>query len=137
MVDLPPTVGVVPVLALCLEPARLALVMKLMERGTVFDVVQRIPADDSKASAGLPEEFVGRSWAFRVYLAHKCASRLSALHAVEPPKGPVIHRDIKAANFLVDKGWNVFLADLGLAKSLAENTISKYTGMKAAVLRFV
>src|SRR5690242_13390586 len=119
--ELSQTVGVVPTLALCLEPSRLALVMRLMS-DSVWDSVQSIGVGK------LPDEFAGRPWVSRLDLAHKCAKRLSALHAVSPPRGPVIHRDIKAANFLVSPSCEVFLADLGLAKTMDESPISKYAG---------
>lgn len=62
MLDLPPTVNVVPTLALCLEPSRLALVMKLMDKGTVWDAVQHISSGAGAGAGGLPEEFAGKPW---------------------------------------------------------------------------
>lgn len=118
MTDLPALVNVVPPLAVCFEPGRLCLVMRLMERGTVWECVQRA------ARGILPEEYVGRQWAFQLYLAHECAVRLAALHELS---SPVLHRDVKAVNFLVDAGWKVFVADLGFSKKVPESKAAPST----------
>eukprot|EP00268_Persea_americana_P043166 TRINITY_DN43327_c0_g1_i1.p1 TRINITY_DN43327_c0_g1~~TRINITY_DN43327_c0_g1_i1.p1 ORF type:complete len:364 (+),score=54.54 TRINITY_DN43327_c0_g1_i1:156-1247(+) len=52
------------------------------------------------------------SWFRRVVMAFQLARAVLALHESTPP---VIHRDIKSANILLDSDWNARLADFGLA----------------------
>ncbi|XXG65194.1 hypothetical protein AAC387_Pa05g2961 [Persea americana] len=52
------------------------------------------------------------SWFRRAVMAFQLARAVLALHESTPP---VIHRDIKSANILLDSDWNARLADFGLA----------------------
>lgn len=119
MVTVPPDARVVRLEAVCFEPLRLCLVMPLMERGSVWDVIS-MPGN----AANVPEEWHAHldgsgslPWVFRLDLAHKCAVRLNALHSCHPP---IVHRDIKAANFLVSRGWEIFMGDLAFSTTLDE-----------------
>ncbi|KAF5207446.1 Serine/threonine-protein kinase-like protein [Thalictrum thalictroides] len=51
-------------------------------------------------------------WAKRVRFALQIARAVDALHSANPP---VIHRDIKSSNVLIDGNWNARLGDFGLA----------------------
>ncbi|XP_068312067.1 serine/threonine-protein kinase-like protein At1g28390 [Pyrus communis] len=51
-------------------------------------------------------------WTRRVRFCLHVARAVQALHSSNPP---VIHRDIKSSNVLIDKDWNARLGDLGLA----------------------
>ncbi|XP_057727407.1 serine/threonine-protein kinase-like protein At1g28390 [Arachis stenosperma] len=51
-------------------------------------------------------------WTARVRLALQIAKAVHALHTSNPP---VIHRDIKSSNVLIDGAWNARLGDFGLA----------------------
>lgn len=51
-------------------------------------------------------------WARRVRFALQIAKAVQALHASNPP---VIHRDIKSSNVLIDEYWKARLGDFGLA----------------------
>jgi serine/threonine protein kinase len=53
-------------------------------------------------------------WLCRVLsLAADIARALLYLHHVAKPA--VVHRDVKPANFLLDRAWRVKIADFGLA----------------------
>lgn len=52
------------------------------------------------------------SWFRRAVMALQLAQAVLSLHESTPP---VIHRDIKSANILLDSNWNARLADFGLA----------------------
>lgn len=52
------------------------------------------------------------SWTRRVQFALQIAKAVQALHLANPP---VIHRDIKSSNVLIDESWNARLGDFGLA----------------------
>ncbi|CAN1331964.1 Serine/threonine-protein kinase-like protein At1g28390 [Linum perenne] len=51
-------------------------------------------------------------WTRRVRFALQVAKAVQALHSSDPP---VIHRDIKSSNVLIDAGFNARLGDFGLA----------------------
>jgi eukaryotic-like serine/threonine-protein kinase len=73
-------------------------------------------------AAGSLVDWVARSGAFDVPLflrvAAQLAGALSYLHA----EG-FVHRDVKPANILLDAGEHVYLADLGLATTVAETVV--------------
>eukprot|EP00252_Welwitschia_mirabilis_P017947 TRINITY_DN40075_c0_g1_i1.p1 TRINITY_DN40075_c0_g1~~TRINITY_DN40075_c0_g1_i1.p1 ORF type:complete len:392 (+),score=75.03 TRINITY_DN40075_c0_g1_i1:145-1320(+) len=52
------------------------------------------------------------TWPRRVHIALQTAKAIRDLHSASPP---VIHRDIKSSNVLIDAKWNARLGDLGLA----------------------
>ncbi|BBG95826.1 Protein kinase superfamily protein [Prunus dulcis] len=51
-------------------------------------------------------------WTRRIRFGLHVAKAVQGLHSSSPP---VIHRDIKSSNVLIDKDWNARLGDLGLA----------------------
>ncbi|KAK3420889.1 hypothetical protein EUGRSUZ_G00446 [Eucalyptus grandis] len=56
------------------------------------------------------------TWDIRMKIAVGIAKGLAYLHEGLEPK--VVHRDVKASNILLDKGWNPKISDFGLAKLL-------------------
>lgn len=89
--------NVLQLLGLSLTPARLMIVMELMEK-SLFDV--------------LHDSTVGLEWGRRVELAHGIAAGLSYIHSRE-----AVHRDIKSLNVLV-RGREVKIADFGSTRGL-------------------
>lgn len=51
-------------------------------------------------------------WPRRSLMILQIAMAIQALHEASPP---IIHRDVKSANILIDSQWNARLADFGLA----------------------
>ncbi|CAB1416199.1 unnamed protein product [Pleuronectes platessa] len=89
--------------------ARLGLVMKYMEKGSLdslqqtFDRVQQLPL------------------VFR--LAHQVALGINFLHSLSPP---ILHRDLKPSNVLLDSDLNAKLTDFGLSQpSQTQAQVSK------------
>lgn len=74
------------------------LVVEFMSNGTLYDVLH--------SSARPP------NWGRRIRLALQTAKAIDTLHSSTPP---VIHRDIKSANVLIDQNYNARLGDFGLA----------------------
>ncbi|GMH04400.1 hypothetical protein Nepgr_006239 [Nepenthes gracilis] len=74
------------------------LVVEFMSNGTLYDVLH---------SNSRPP-----NWGRRFRLALQTAKAIETLHSQYPP---VIHRDIKSANVLIDRNFNARLGDFGLA----------------------
>jgi len=53
------------------------------------------------------------SWPLRLSIAVESAAALTYLHAIEPP---VVHRDVKTTNILLDADYHVKVADFGLSR---------------------
>ncbi|KAM0899492.1 hypothetical protein ACQ4PT_021338 [Festuca glaucescens] len=65
----------------------------------------------------LPPSAPGLDWCTRMRIAQGAAKGLEYLHdASRRPGPPVIYRDFKASNILLDAGFNARLSDFGLAK---------------------
>ena len=91
----------------CLDPPNRAIVTELVSRGSLWDVL-RTPGL-FPAHSGL--EF-WPAWVSRRVL-DCCLRGLIYLHRHTPP---IIHRDLKSANLLIDDSFNVKICDFGLAR---------------------
>ncbi|PIN23650.1 Serine/threonine protein kinase [Handroanthus impetiginosus] len=74
------------------------LVVEFMSNGTLYDILH----SNSRPPI----------WGRRIKLALQTAKAIDTLHSLNPP---VIHRDIKSANVLIDRNFNARLGDFGLA----------------------
>ncbi|KAG7966496.1 hypothetical protein I3843_08G054300 [Carya illinoinensis] len=75
------------------------LVVEYMPNGSLYDLLH----SSSRSAPG---------WGRRIRLAVQIAKAVQALHSSNPP---VIHRDIKSSNVLIDENCNARLGDFGLA----------------------
>ncbi|XP_028109747.1 uncharacterized protein LOC114308372 isoform X2 [Camellia sinensis] len=71
-------------------PQRLCIVTEFLPRGSLFRLLQRNTAK--------------LDWRRRVHMALDIARGMNYLHHFSPP---IIHRDLKSSNLLVDKNWTV------------------------------
>ncbi|KAL6842360.1 hypothetical protein ACP4OV_027787 [Aristida adscensionis] len=94
--------NLVKLVGYCCEADHLVLVYEYMPLGSVESHLF------SRTAAPLP-------WAVRMRIALGAARGLAFLHDAEPR--PVIYRDLKTANILLDAGFNAKLSDFGLAKA--------------------
>eukprot|EP00253_Pinus_taeda_P033729 PITA_33729 len=84
------------------DSPELLLVYELVPNGTLADHLH----GDRKTPNVLP-------WNTRLNIAIQTAQALAFLHALDPP---IIHRDVKSSNILLDENLDTKLADFGLCR---------------------
>ncbi|XP_020682291.1 probable serine/threonine-protein kinase DDB_G0282963 isoform X2 [Dendrobium catenatum] len=94
-----------------LSPERLCIVTEFLPRGSLFRLLQRNAAK--------------LDWRRRAHMALDIARGMNYLHHCNPP---IIHRDLKSSNLLVDKNWTVKVGDFGLSRLKHETYLTTQTG---------
>ncbi|XP_021905208.1 probable serine/threonine-protein kinase PIX7 isoform X2 [Carica papaya] len=97
--------NLVKLVGYCIEDDQRLLVYEFMPRGSLENHLFR------KGSLPLP-------WSIRMKIALGAAKGLAFLH--EEAEKPVIYRDFKTSNILLDADYNAKLSDFGLAKDAPE-----------------
>ncbi|KAK3002567.1 hypothetical protein RJ639_022062 [Escallonia herrerae] len=93
------------------SPQRLCIVTEFLPRGSLFRLLQR---NTSRLD-----------WRRRVLMALDIARGVNYLHHCSPP---IIHRDLKSSNLLVDRNWTVKVGDFGLSRLKQETYLTTMTG---------
>uniref|UniRef100_A0A1D1YKK8 non-specific serine/threonine protein kinase n=1 Tax=Anthurium amnicola TaxID=1678845 RepID=A0A1D1YKK8_9ARAE len=93
------------------SPQRLCIVTEFLPRGSLFRLLQR--------------NTTRLDWRRRVHMALDIARGMNYLHHCNPP---IIHRDLKSSNLLVDKNWTVKVGDFGLSRLKHETYLTTNTG---------
>ncbi|KAK6772776.1 hypothetical protein RDI58_028014 [Solanum bulbocastanum] len=93
------------------SPQRLCIVTEFLPRGSLFRLLQR---NASKLD-----------WRRRIHMALDVARGMNYLHHLTPP---IVHRDLKSSNLLVDKNWTVKVGDFGLSRLKHETYLATRTG---------
>ncbi|KAH7441785.1 hypothetical protein KP509_03G054200 [Ceratopteris richardii] len=93
------------------SPQHLSIVTEFLPRGSLFKLLHR----------GSP----GLDWRRRVRMALDIARGMNYLHHLNPP---IVHRDLKSSNLLVDKNWTVKVADFGLSRLKHETYLRTVSG---------
>ncbi|XP_061349075.1 serine/threonine-protein kinase STY8-like isoform X2 [Gastrolobium bilobum] len=89
------------------SPQRLCIVTEFLPRGSLCRLLHR---NTSKLD-----------WRRRVHMALDIARGVNYLHHCNPP---IIHRDLKSSNILVDKNWTVKVGDFGLSRLKLETYLT-------------
>eukprot|EP01018_Ginkgo_biloba_P002859 Gb_26122 [translate_table: standard] len=92
----------VQLLGFCLEGRDLILVYELLPNGTLEEHLL-----GSRGLKPMP-------WDIRVTIAIEVAEALAYLHTCMNP--PIVHRDVKSSNILLDNAFHAKLADFGLSR---------------------
>ncbi len=87
------------------------VVTEFCERGSLTDVLKR----GRKAEPGAVEAL---SWKLRLSMAADAAKGMLYLHARPQP---IIHRDLKSPNLLVDSHWRVKVCDFNMSRIMEES----------------
>ncbi|KHN17687.1 U-box domain-containing protein 34 [Glycine soja] len=96
------------------------LVYEYMENGSLEDYLLK-----KNGKPPLP-------WFFRFRIVFEMACGLSFLHNSKPE--PIVHRDIKPGNVLLDRNYVSKIADVGLAKLLVEVVPDNVTEYRESIL---
>ena len=105
---------------------KLAIISQYIPKGSLFHILHRpksnIPLDPKR----------------RLRMAQDLARGILYLHSRKPP---IVHRDLKSPNLLVDRDFTVRVCDFGLSRVMGgsalstKNTIGTYHWMAPEVLR--
>ena len=125
--------NVVMYLGVCADPP--LVVTEYCARGSLCDVLKRARSAAMNAAATASASPGGNAasaaaaaaaaasaldWPRRLAMALDAAKGMNYLHSSDPP---VIHRDLKSPNLLVDKHWRVKVCDFNLSRVLEEQAV--------------
>ncbi|DBA69721.1 TPA: hypothetical protein ACH3X2_012649 [Trebouxia sp. C0005] len=102
--------NVVLFMGVCLDPP--CMVTEFCARGSMFDVLAK-----ARTSPLLAQQL---DWPKRVSMALDAAKGMLQLHSHKPP---ILHRDLKSPNLLVDKHWRVKIADFNLSRVMEAQAV--------------
>nr|XP_043619645.1 probable serine/threonine-protein kinase DDB_G0281745 [Erigeron canadensis] len=93
------------------SPQRLCIVTEFLPRGSLFQILNRNTTQ--------------LDWRRRLHMAMDIARGMNYLHNHTPP---IVHRDLKSSNLLVDRNWTVKVGDFGLSRLKYETYLKTKSG---------
>lgn len=109
--------NILQLMAVCLQPPNVSMITQFCPRGSLFKLMH------SKQQQPAPQVFDERR---RMQMARDVACGMHYLHTQRPP---IVHKDLKSPNLLVDKDWTVKVCDFGLSRVLRNTLImTKHQG---------
>jgi hypothetical protein len=129
----------------CLEPPNFAIVTELASNGSLWDAL-RLPINSYNEAFAVCNGWNHDGWPQSLYATGSPHPRGSSMHIPIPPAGtwpwalvkkvasgaargmtylhggtpPVLHRDLKSANLLLDESYNAKVCDFGLSRLKAQ-----------------
>ncbi|XVE68611.1 hypothetical protein DITRI_Ditri09bG0082200 [Diplodiscus trichospermus] len=94
------------------QPPKLSIVTEYLSRGSLFRLLQ------------IPDAALVLNERRRLNMALDVARGMNYLHQLKPP---IVHRDLKSPNLLVDSTYTVKVCDFGLSRSKANTFLSSKT----------
>ncbi|KAL9666537.1 hypothetical protein QQ045_000871 [Rhodiola kirilowii] len=117
--------NIVKILGYCASGQDRALIYEFIERGSLDQWLHDTLSFEA-------EEWLG--WEARVNVIRGVANGLAYLHGLEKP---IIHRDIKASNVLLDSSFHAHIADFGLARRIEVSNYSHVSTQVAGTLGYM
>ncbi|XP_049413462.1 wall-associated receptor kinase-like 6 isoform X2 [Solanum stenotomum] len=116
---------IVKVLGCCLETQVPLLVYEYISNGTLSSHIHGNLSHSSNPTVSkselddqiLPHPAIILSWDHRVRIAAEIAGALSYMHSCAST--PILHRDIKSSNILLDDNFRAVVSDFGLSRLLS------------------
>ncbi|XP_077243249.1 leucine-rich repeat protein kinase family protein isoform X2 [Tasmannia lanceolata] len=107
--------NIVELVGYCAEHKQRLLVYEYCNNGTLYDAMHSVDELNKKLS-----------WNARIWIALGAARALEYLHEVCQP--PIVHRNFKSANILLDDELVVRVSDCGLASLISPGSVSQLSG---------
>ncbi|KAE9592437.1 putative protein kinase TKL-CTR1-DRK-2 family [Lupinus albus] len=104
--------NIVLLMGAVIQPPKLSIVTEYLSRGSLYELLQ---------IQGIGSSLNERC---RLRMAYDVASGMNYLHQMRPP---IVHRDLKSPNLLVDDTYTVKVCDFGLSRTKANTYLSSKT----------
>ncbi|KAG5522828.1 hypothetical protein RHGRI_034843 [Rhododendron griersonianum] len=119
--------NIVTILGYCATGSDRLLIYEYIEKGSLDQWLLDTTSEAARSRPPL-------SWETRVNIIRGVASGLAYMHNLATP--PIIHRDIKASNVLLDNDFEPHIADFGLARRI-EGTHSHVSTQVAGTMGYM
>ena len=107
------------------EPSRTyMIVLEWMEQGSLFEYLKAM-RESADAASRFP-------LLARLRMSLQTTRAVNHLHLLNPPLGPIVHRDLKSPNILLNRHGDIKLCDFGLAKLRLTSSTQSTVGSQSA-----